>query len=297
MDKACVGVTTERAKWREKLVLAFLSLSLIPWGLEIFDKWSLLVAHLNLIDWILIPLIHLVALIALISLLVEAPKGTPARLRALFPIIFVLMSWSMDLSRIGKFGADSMVPAHMPSSAMLSWVPVAPQVLRIGEGVAVGLLQESSKPIYPPAAKTAGVHGVVKLRVRIGSDGRVAQANLVSGHPLLVPPAIDAVMGYVYKPFMLNGTAVDVITTVEIEFESDGMVHSQQATRNDDIEVSVEECRTIQMTLNARTRASGNVSAADDFTAAGQACDRLRKAISTSDPEKFGLQLRPSAPF
>jgi Gram-negative bacterial TonB protein C-terminal len=226
MDKACFGVTTERAKWREKLLLAFLSLSLIPWGLEIFDKWSLLVAHLNLIDWILIPLIHLVALIALISLFVVAPKGTPARLRALFSIIFVLMSWSMELSLIGKFSADSMVPAQRPSSATLSWVPVAPQVLRIGEGVAAGLLQESSKPIYPHAAKTAGVHGVVKLRVRIGSDGHVAQANLVSGHPLLVPPAIDAVMGYVYKPFILNGTAVDVITTVEVEFESDGVVHS-----------------------------------------------------------------------
>jgi Gram-negative bacterial TonB protein C-terminal len=253
MDKAWLGVTTERAKWREKLILAFLSLSLIPWGLEILDKWSLLVAHLNLIDWVVIPLIHLVALIALISLFVEAPKGTPARLRGLFPIIFVLMSWSMDLSLIGKFGADSMVLAQRPSSAMLSWVPVAPQVLRIDEGVAAGFLQESSKPIYPLAAKTAGVHGVVNLRVRIRSDGHVAQANPVSGHPLLVPPAIDAVIGYVYKPFMLNGTSVDVMTTVKVEFQSDGVNQSQQAaSKKQNIQTSVKECRSIQVTLQTR---------------------------------------------
>jgi Gram-negative bacterial TonB protein C-terminal len=207
-------------KWREKLGVAFLSLSLIPWGLEIFDNWSLLVAHLNLRDWIMIVLAHLTALVALVSLFAEAPKGPPARLTALFPI--VVLSWAVDLSLIGKFGADSMVPAQRPSSARLSWVSVAPQMQRIGEEVAAGLLQESPKPIYPPAAKTAGAYGVVKLRVRIGCDGHVAEASLVSGHPLLVPAAIDAVMGYVYKPFMLNGTAVDVITTVKVDFGSEG---------------------------------------------------------------------------
>ncbi len=75
-------------------------------------------------------------------------------------------------------------------------------------------------------------------------------------------------------------------------------VHGQQATRKDEVQVSVEECRTIQMTLNARARmqASGYVPAADDFTAAGRACDRLERAVSTSDPAKIQAEaaaLRP----
>jgi hypothetical protein len=67
------------------------------------------------------------------------------------------------------------------------------------------------------------------------------------------------------------------------------VVHGQQAAGKDDIQTSVKECRIIQMTLNARARmqASGDVPAEDDFTAAGQACNQLSKAISTSDPAKI----------
>jgi hypothetical protein len=67
------------------------------------------------------------------------------------------------------------------------------------------------------------------------------------------------------------------------------VVHGQQAARNDDIQVAVEECRSIQKTLKAPAgmRASGDVPEADDITAAGHACDRLSKAISTSDPTKI----------
>jgi len=300
MDLECSGVTTERVKRGEKLGWALLCLALLSWGVEIFDKWRLLVAHLTPASWITLALMHPVVLLWLIIVYTGTPKGTPARLKVLPAAAFVIISWSMDLSLIsGKVGANSLqgvkgLPSSaaqmLPASAMRSGQPTVPQVLRIDERVAAGLIQESSKPIYPLRAKTEGVHGVVNLQVRIASDGH-ADVKLVSGHPLLAPAAIDAVKGYVYKPFILNGTAVDVITTVEVEFGSDGVVHSPQAAaRNDDIQVSVEECRTIQMTLNARPRASGNVPAADDFTAAGHACDRLGKAISTSDPVKIQLE-------
>ena len=109
-----------------------------------------------------------------------------------------------------------------PSPAPPSSPPAAPQVVRIGEGVAASLLQESSKAVYPPTAKAAGVQGTVKLEVRIGGDGHVTDIKIVSGHPLLVPAAIDAVKSYVYKPFLINGNAVDVISTVEVKFEGDG---------------------------------------------------------------------------
>jgi TonB family protein len=100
--------------------------------------------------------------------------------------------------------------------------PAASGLARIGAGVAASMLQESSKPVYPPLAKAARLQGVVKLQVRIGKDGHVTEITVLSGHPLLVPAAMDAVKDYVYKPVMIEGKAVDVMTTVEVAFGPGG---------------------------------------------------------------------------
>jgi TonB family protein len=100
--------------------------------------------------------------------------------------------------------------------------PAASGLARIGAGVAASMLQESSKPVYPPLAKAARLQGVVKLQVRIGKDRHVTEITVLSGHPLLVPAAMDAVKDYVYKPVMIEGKAVDVMTTVEVAFGPGG---------------------------------------------------------------------------
>jgi len=46
----------------------------------------------------------------------------------------------------------------------------------------------------------------------------VIDASVLSGHPLLVQPAIDAVKQYVYTPTLLNGNPVEVETTVDVPF-------------------------------------------------------------------------------
>ena len=100
--------------------------------------------------------------------------------------------------------------------------PTTPaQTVRIGAGVAAGMLLESPAPIYPPLAKMARIQGVVKLQVHIGTDGRVTETSVVSGHPLLVPAAMDAVRQYVYKPALVQGQAVEAMTTVEVPFGPD----------------------------------------------------------------------------
>ncbi len=52
----------------------------------------------------------------------------------------------------------------------------------------------------------------------IGNDGRMSNVQLLSRHPLLVPAATDAVRGYVYKPALLNGQPVEVISQVDVNF-------------------------------------------------------------------------------
>ncbi len=97
-------------------------------------------------------------------------------------------------------------------------VPAGPGVVHIGTGVAAGMLLRSSPPIYPPLAKMARIGGVVRLQVRIGTDGTVKETTVISGHPLLVPAAVNAVKSYVYKPVTLAGKAVEAVATVEVPF-------------------------------------------------------------------------------
>ena len=52
----------------------------------------------------------------------------------------------------------------------------------------------------------------------VGTDGHVTRLSVVSGHPLLIPAALDAVKQNVYRPTMLNGNIVEVQTQVDVDF-------------------------------------------------------------------------------
>ncbi len=73
-------------------------------------------------------------------------------------------------------------------------------------------------PKYPALARSAHVQGEVVLAVIIGKDGSVADIKAESGHPLLIPAAIDAVKHWRYKPYKLNGKPVEVDTRVIVNF-------------------------------------------------------------------------------
>jgi TonB family protein len=73
-------------------------------------------------------------------------------------------------------------------------------------------------PIYPPLAQQARISGRVRFVVTIAKDGSVEKAQLVSGHPLLVAAATNAVKQYVFKQTLLNGSPVEVITHVDVNF-------------------------------------------------------------------------------
>ena len=73
-------------------------------------------------------------------------------------------------------------------------------------------------PTYPPLAKQARIQGTVRFTAIIGKDGTIQNLQLVSGHPLLVPAAQDAVKQWVYKPTLLNGEPVEVITQIDVNF-------------------------------------------------------------------------------
>jgi len=96
--------------------------------------------------------------------------------------------------------------------------PPAVQRVRVSQGVIKGLLLYRVEPAYPPLAKQARVQGTVVLTAIIDKAGNVQHLQVVSGHPLLAPAAIEAVKQWRYKPFLLNGQPVEVETTVTVNF-------------------------------------------------------------------------------
>jgi protein TonB len=96
--------------------------------------------------------------------------------------------------------------------------PVAPQRIRVGGNVQQALLIRQPKPVYPPLAKQARIQGVVRLNAIIGKDGTIQNLTVASGHPLLVPSAMEAVKQWVYKPTLLNGEPVEVVTQIDVNF-------------------------------------------------------------------------------
>ncbi len=89
---------------------------------------------------------------------------------------------------------------------------------RVGGAVQAAKLVNRVQPLYPPLARQTRISGTVKLHAIIGKDGTVQQLQVVSGHPLLVQAALDAVKQWRYQPTLLNGDPVEVDTEIDVIF-------------------------------------------------------------------------------
>ena len=128
-------------------------------------------------------------------------------------------------------GVVGGVPGGVPGGSMggvigsvLSSTPTvapkiaAPQRVRVSSGVVSGLLVKRVNPVYPPLARQARIQGVVLLQAQISKDGRIENLQLISGHPMLAPSAIEAVKQWVYRPYLLNGEPCEVDTQIQVNF-------------------------------------------------------------------------------
>ena len=124
----------------------------------------------------------------------------------------------------GQLGG--VIGGIVSSTSSLAAVPkLAPKVVtpmqrvRISQGVTKGLLTYRIEPSYPTLAREARIHGEVVLTALIDKDGNIENLQVVSGHPMLAPAAINAVRQWRYKPYLLNGQPVEVETTITVNFE------------------------------------------------------------------------------
>jgi TonB family protein len=85
--------------------------------------------------------------------------------------------------------------------------------------IAEGMLLRKVQPEYPPIARDARVSGTVVIQARINKEGGIENLKVASGPPMLQQAALDAVKQWRYRPYLLDGEPVEVLTTVNVVFD------------------------------------------------------------------------------
>ena len=147
--------------------------------------------------------------------------GKNKEMRAVCRVALVAASTALGLATCGSalalgIHADAASPVNATSDSK------APKQLTVSAEKMSGNLLTKAVPIYPPDAKKAKIQGKVVLSVVISKAGNVENIRVLSGPQELQQSAIDAVRQWTYKPYLLNGDAIEVKTTVNIIYSLNG---------------------------------------------------------------------------
>jgi len=124
-------------------------------------------------------------------------------------------------SLIGLIGRQPEIePPSVPPPSQQPPTPptLKTELFRQGGDVQAANLIYQVKPVYPPIAIQTRVQGAVVLEAIISKEGMIESLRVISGHPLLNQAALDAVKQWRYRPTLLNGSPVPVITNVTVTF-------------------------------------------------------------------------------
>lgn len=115
----------------------------------------------------------------------------------------------------GILGAVPQAPVAAPK---VEKKEAPAQRIKVGGNVQAANVLKKVQPVYPPIARQARIQGHVILHAVISRDGTIQELKAISGHPLLIPAAVEAVKGWLYRPTMLNGEPVEVDTEIDVNF-------------------------------------------------------------------------------
>ena len=111
----------------------------------------------------------------------------------------------------GIIGGTSTVAAAPP--LVQSRVPI-----RVGGKIKPPRAISTPPPKYPVIARQSRMQGVVLIDAVIDTDGGIAEMKVLSGHPMLIPAALEAVKYWKYEPTYLNGEPIAVQLIVTVTF-------------------------------------------------------------------------------
>jgi protein TonB len=139
------------------------------------------------------------------------------------PLISAYSGFTSESGSVGIIpGIGTQLPSNVQPVPTPRVEPVRPEPPRgpisVSSGVQSARLLFGPKPAYPPLAKAARVQGTVRIQAIIATDGTMKNWRVTGGPPLLATAAVEAVRQWRYQPTLLNGSAVEVITEIDVNF-------------------------------------------------------------------------------
>lgn len=126
---------------------------------------------------------------------------------------------NMAVPSLGTSGQMPRALAAPPSPPPTPAPAPAPRQIQVADTLQAANLIKRVAPAYPPLAKAAHLEGTVRFQAIIGTNGAIRNLEVLGGPPLLRPAAIDAVRQWVYRPTLLNGQPLEVVTQIEVAFK------------------------------------------------------------------------------
>lgn len=120
-----------------------------------------------------------------------------------------------DLAQAGPNVNPSIFQNH--AQPLVVHRPSGP--VQLTSRIAEGMILQKTMPVYPPIAKASRREGTVVLHAAISTVGAIQNLRVLSGDPMLIPAALDAVKNWRYRPYLLNGKPIEVETTINVVFK------------------------------------------------------------------------------
>jgi TonB family protein len=145
--------------------------------------------------------------------------GKPVKVNTKMPVDFAFKNKIIDAAAPSDSSANaSAPPAGAAGTSGERPRGNLPLKIRVSSGVARGLLEHEVHPIYPIEARRGHIQGDVIFQATIGTDGLVHSLKAVTGDPILIEAAKAAVEQWRYRPYLLNGSLIEMETTIKIQF-------------------------------------------------------------------------------
>jgi TonB family protein len=126
--------------------------------------------------------------------------------------------------QMGALPAPALAPPSKSTSTSTSTLAPktgpapSPETLEVSEGVWRDNTITKVEPVYPPGARRSRLKGRVRVEIVVSLEGRVIEATAVSGPALLRQAAVEAALKWVFVPATLNGTPVQVASSLTFLF-------------------------------------------------------------------------------
>ena len=117
------------------------------------------------------------------------------------------------------FALVALAGCKSPSSQRTVSVAAKHPMVRVASTIDCPKLIHHVRPDYPKEARRKRTQGTVRLKAVITKKGEVSDIEVVKGDPLLITAALSAVRRWRYAPCVINSEAVDVVTSIDINFD------------------------------------------------------------------------------